>query len=234
VSPAARTADNALLIIAKRPAAGQTKTRLSPPLAPDAAAALYECLLADTLALARRAQGADLGILYLPEGSEDYFARLAPDFSLTLQQGAGLGERLDTALTALLARGYRRAVIMNSDGPSLPAEYLTAAFDALARGAEVVFGPSDDGGYYLVGASRPVPRLLRDVKMSTPTVLADTLALAATERLRVALLPPWYDVDEVADLRRLARELADAPVTVAPRTRAYLKELAFELEGSPR
>lgn len=227
-------AAGALLVIAKRPAAGQTKTRLTPPLTPEAAAGLYECLLADTLDVARRVPGVDRGILYLPEGSEGYFAGLAPDFSLILQSGAGLGERLDNALTALLERGYRRAVIMNSDGPSLPAARVAAAFDALASGAEVVFGPSDDGGYYLVGASRPVPRLLRDVKMSTPTVLADTLALAAAEGLRVALLPRWYDVDEPADLRRLARELARAPATVAARTREYLKTLAFELEGSPR
>jgi uncharacterized protein len=233
VAQAARSAESALLVIAKRPAAGQTKTRLTPPLSAEAAAELYECLLGDTLDVARRVPGVDRGILYLPQGSEPYFAALAPDFALTLQQGAALGERLDNALTALLGRGYRRVVIMNSDGPSLPAEYLAAAFDALAGGAEIVFGPSDDGGYYLVGASRPAPRPLRDVKMSTPTVLADTLALAAAEGLRVALLPPWYDVDEVADLKRLARELAHAPRAVAARTREFLKVLAFEPEGSP-
>jgi rSAM/selenodomain-associated transferase 1 len=228
---------NALVIIAKRPAAGQTKTRLTPPLTPEAAAGLYERLLADTLDVARRMPGVDRGILYLPQGSEPYFAALAPDFGLTLQQGASLGERLDNALTALLDRGHQRVVIMNSDSPSLPAERLSAAFDALSGGAEVVFGPSDDGGYYLVGATRPVPLLLREVKMSTPTVLADTLTLAAWEGLRVALLPSWYDVDELADLRRLAQELAHAPPSVAGQTRAYLranlKELALELEGSP-
>ncbi|MCU0510826.1 MAG: TIGR04282 family arsenosugar biosynthesis glycosyltransferase [Anaerolineae bacterium] len=234
MGPAARIASNALLTIAKRPEAGQTKTRLTPPLTPEAAAELYECLLADTLDVARRVPGVDRGILYLPKGSEPYFATLAPDFALTLQQGASLGERLDNALTALLGCGYSRVVIMNSDGPSLPAEHVAAAFDALARGAEVVFGPSDDGGYYLVGASRPVPRLLRDVKMSTPTVLADTLALAGAEGLRVALLPAWYDVDELADLRRLARDLANAPPTVAARTRGYLKSLEPAPEGSPR
>lgn len=234
MAEAAPTVANALLVIAKQPAAGQTKTRLTPPLTPEAAAGLYECLLADTLDVARRAPGVERGILYLPSGSEPYFAALAPDFSLTLQQGASLGERLDNALTALLGRGYRRVVVVNSDGPSLPVEHLAAAFDALARGAEVVFGPCDDGGYYLIGASRPVPRLLRDVKMSTPTVLADTLALAAADGLRVALLPPWFDVDELADLRRLAQELAGAPPTVAARTRGYLQHLVFELEGSLR
>jgi uncharacterized protein len=86
-----------------------------------------------------------------------------------------------------------------------------------------VFGPADDGGYYLVGLREPQPRLLREVPMSTPTVLADTLALAEKQSLRVALLPGWYDIDSAEDLRRLAAELRDAPPEVAPRTRAFLE-----------
>ena len=97
---------NALLIIAKRPAAGQTKTRLCPPLLADEAAALYECLLADTIDLAARAPGVDRGILYLPDDARSYFAGLAPDFGLWPQEGASLGERLDNALSAGFRRGY--------------------------------------------------------------------------------------------------------------------------------
>ena len=86
-----------------------------------------------------------------------------------------------------------------------------------------MLGPADDGGYYLIGLKRPAPRLLREVRMSTPTVLADTLALAAEEGLRVALLPIWYDVDDVASLERLRDELANAGDGVAPWTRAFLE-----------
>ena len=111
---------------------------------------------------------------------------------------------------------------MNSDGPTLPVEYLDEAFARLRGGAEVVFGPCDDGGYYLVGATRPAPRLLRGVRMSTESVLADTLDLAAEEGLRVELLPAWYDVDGPGDLARLARDLQTAPAEVAPRTRRWL------------
>ena len=113
---------------------------------------------------------------------------------------------------------------MNSDSPTLPLTYLARAFEALADGADVTLGPSADGGYYLIGVKQPTPRLLREVRMSTPTVLADTLALAAEEGLRVELLPAWYDVDEAADLVRLAGELAAAPPEVAPRTRAFLRQ----------
>jgi glycosyltransferase A (GT-A) superfamily protein (DUF2064 family) len=85
-----------------------------------------------------------------------------------------------------------------------------------------VLGPAEDGGYYLIGLKRPAPRLLREVRMSTPTVLADTLAIAAEAGLRVALLPMWYDVDDVASLARLRAELASADAGVAPATRRFL------------
>ena len=219
---------NALLVIAKRPTPGQTKTRLTPPLTAEQAAALYECFLVDTLDLVRRVPETDPLIAYLPAEARAYFAALAPDFGLVLQEGAGLGERLDNALTGCLKRGYERAVIMNSDGPTLPASHLARAFDALSDGADVTLGPSADGGYYLIGVRRPAPRLLREVRMSTPTVLADTLALAAEEGLRVELLPAWYDVDEAADLVRLAGELADAPPDVALHTRAFLTHRRVE------
>jgi len=127
------------------------------------------------------------------------------------------------ALTHYLNRGYRRVVIMNSDGPTLPAAHLATAFKLLSsEEVDVVLGPSDDGGYYLLGLKRPAPRLLRQVQMSTPAVLRDTLALAQAEKLRVKLLPPWYDVDDTASLERLRQEIARTPPAVAPHTRAFL------------
>ena len=115
-----------------------------------------------------------------------------------------------------------RVVVMNSDGPTLPLTCLTDAFRALEDGADVTLGPSDDGGYYLIGMKQPAPRLLREVQMSTPRVLRDTLMLADEESLRVALLPAWYDVDDLASLLRLNEELAQVPIDVAQHTRAYL------------
>ncbi len=115
---------------------------------------------------------------------------------------------------------------MSSDSPTLPAAYVAKAFDILARDeADVVLGPCDDGGYYLIGLAQPQPRLLREVPMSTPHVLRDTLALAATAGLRAVLLPPWYDIDVADDLRRLAAELAASPPEGAHHTRAFLDRL---------
>jgi rSAM/selenodomain-associated transferase 1 len=213
---------NALIVVAKQPAPGQTKTRLAPPLTSERAAELYKAFLLDTLDLVRAAECAQPFIAYLPEAARGYFGALAPDFELLTQRGANLGERLDSALTECLTGGYDRAVIMDSDSPTLPAEYLKQAFEAMAE-ADGVLGPCDDGGYYLIGLRRPAPRLLREVPMSTPTVVSDTLALAAGEGLQMAQLPAWYDVDTVTDLERLRADLAALPSARAAHTRTVLE-----------
>jgi rSAM/selenodomain-associated transferase 1 len=193
---------NALLVMAKRPVPGQSKTRLVPPLSHAQAAALYECFLRDSLDLMRQVPGVWPVVAYTPGHAAAYFAALAPDFEHLAQQGRGLGARLDNALTHYLGLGYRSVVAMDSDSPTLPLAYLTAAFEALARPNDVVLGQADDGGYYLIGLKQPAPRLLRQVRMSTSHVLQDTLALARQEGLRVELLPAWYDVDDRQSLER--------------------------------
>ena len=213
---------NALIVVAKRPAPGKTKTRLSPPLTPELASALYESFLFDTLDQMRQVIDAHHVIAYLDE--RDYFQRIAPDFELAPQNGHDLGERLDHALTSCLSRGYERAVIMDSDSPTLPPAYLSEAFNALADGADVVLGPCDDGGYYLIGIKKPRPRLLREVQMSTPTVTADTIALAEQEGLCVNLLPIWYDVDDAASLIRLMKEVESLKSQATVHTRRFLQQ----------
>jgi len=213
---------NALMVVAKRPMPGKTKTRLSPPLAPELASALYECFLLDTLDQMRQVSDAQHVIAYLDEC--DYFQRLAPDFELIPQEGHDLGERLDNALTIYLSRGYERAVIMDSDSPTLPASYLSQAFQVLASEADVVLGPCDDGGYYLIGLKKPTPRLLREVHMSTPTVAAETIALAKEEGLSLVTLPTWYDIDDLASLARLINEMENLDSANMSHTRRFIFE----------
>ena len=220
---------NALIVVAKRPAPGNTKTRLSPPLSPEQASALYECFLADTLDQIRQVEGVERVIAYLPAQAHGYFHRLAPDFQLIQQQGADLGARLDHALTSYLSHGYDHAVIMDSDSPTLPAEHLSQAFTALSDGAQVVLGPCEDGGYYLIGCSQPVPRLLREVRMSTPTVAADTIRLANEAGLHLVQLPTWYDVDDGASLVRLAQEIEESDPRTAAHTRRFLNRDPIQL-----
>jgi glycosyltransferase A (GT-A) superfamily protein (DUF2064 family) len=101
------------------------------------------------------------------------------------------------------------------------------AFVLLEDGAEACLGPCEDGGYYLIGITKPAPRLLRDVRMSTPTVAADTIAIAKEEGLRLDLLPLWYDVDNAASLARLVQEIKTLDPQVACQTRRYLEENAI-------
>jgi hypothetical protein len=218
---------NVLIVVAKQPTPGATKTRLSPPLSPEQAASLYECFLLDTLDLVRKIQGIQPAIAYLPEEASGYFTGLAPDFDLLLQSGRNLGERLDHALTHYLNAGYRNVVIMDSDSPTLPSSYLSTAFKLLNNGSDMVIGPCEDGGYYLIGIKKPHPRLLREVRMSTPQVTADTLAMAAEEGLQVGLLPTWYDVDNYISLQRLYAELSRAPAAPAYNTRCALHQPAM-------
>ena len=209
-----------LLVMAKQPTAGTTKTRLCPPLTPAQAADLYAALLCDTLALARAAAALDAtlcpAIAYAPAAARGYFRDLAP----------ALGA-LDHVLTQSLAAGHAAVAAIASDSPTLPVARIGQAFARLDDGAEVVLGPGDDGGYYLIALKQPQPAILRPVQMSTPHVLADTLALAHAAGLRVALLEAWPDVDTVDDVKALARALAHLPGDVAPATRAVLDGLGL-------
>jgi len=226
------TQPDTLLVVAKQPAPGQTKTRLCPPLTHDQAAQLYDCFLRDTLSIMRAVSDVRCVIGYLPEDAQGYFRQLAPDMELSPQRGASLGERLDHLLIDALLGGSQRAVIMDSDSPTLPAAYLQQAFDDLAD-ADVVLGPTHDGGYYLIGLKQPQSRLLREVQMSTPRVLDDTLELAEANGLTVSLLPSWYDVDTVQELHQLEGEVAGLSVNGhAVATRQWLSQINWRGTGS--
>jgi rSAM/selenodomain-associated transferase 1 len=212
-----------LLTVAKRPQPGKTKTRLCPPLNAAQASALYECFLLDTLDLMRSLPGVRCTLAFVPAEAYGYFSSLAPDMDLVTQRGATLGDRLDALLRHALAEGAAKAVVMNSDSPTLPAAYLVQAFQALDT-ADVVLGPADDGGYYLIGVKKPQPGLLRPVRMSTPQVLQDTLNLAQGAGLTTALLPSWFDIDAPQDLERLRRELLASDGGPGAHTRRWLIE----------
>jgi uncharacterized protein len=220
------TPQRALVVVAKTPAPGQTKTRLTPPLTGEQASALYECFLRDTLAIIRATEqqiALTPIIAYLPQGDEGYFRQLAPDFELLLQRGNNLSERLDNATTHCLKNGYDQIVIMDSDSPTLPITNLIQAFTALEQ-ADVSLGPCEDGGYYCIGLKQPAPSLFLQVTMSTDHVVSDTLTQAAEAKLSVELLPSCYDIDYAADLKQLIEELKMLPDPVAAHTRAFLAE----------
>lgn len=216
----------AVAVMARVPGAGPVKSRLHDTLTPEQATALYRCFLLDRLdALATVPDVAPV-IAFTPREAAAAMAALAPaGFRLLPQEGDDLTARLTGLLDRLLDEGHPAALVMDSDSPTLPMAYVAEAVRALAVvEADVVVGPSDDGGYYLIGLRAPHPALFEGVPWSTPGLLAATLDRARRLGLRVRLLPSWFDVDTAADLRRLRAEIAGAGGPA--RTAAFVRTLA--------
>ena len=123
-----------------------------------------------------------------------------------------------------MAAGHPKAIALDSDSPTLPAAHLLEAVAQLDR-ADLVVGPSEDGGYYLIGLKQSQPDLFREIAWSTERVASQTVARAQALGLSVALLPAWYDVDIPADLDRLRSELATLPEETLPHTRRTLQSI---------
>jgi uncharacterized protein len=213
----------ALFVMAKDPRAGQVKTRLCPPLTPDMAARLYQCFLLDILDLVAGLPGVDPVIAFSPPEARAEFSRLTSGrFLLIPQHGADLGARLENSFRVLFQQGYEQVAAVSTDSPDLPSEYLGEAFSRLEK-APVVLGPCPDGGYYLIGMSRLIPELFRDMPWSTERVVPETEVRIKRMGLLLSYLPEWHDVDTGADLHRLMEELTGVRCsgTRAPRTRRF-------------
>lgn len=202
----------ALAVMAKAPRAGKVKTRLQPPLSAEEAAALNACFLRDTaeniaeVAREGKAQGI---VCYTPAGHESAFDGLLPQgFAMITQRGDGFGERLLNAAEDILSCGFGAVCLIDSDSPTLPASALRKAVGELMRpGDRIVVGPSEDGGYYLIGMKRAESRVFERITWSTASVCAETMERVRQARLELVELPRWYDVDDAATLALLEREL---------------------------
>lgn len=225
----------ALAIVCKTPMAGESKTRLTPLLRPEECAQLSACFIAD-LAQTIQALTADGDVIgyavYTPKGSEAALRQLLPpEFELLPQYEGDFGARLEKGIEELTALGHAGAILINSDSPTLPRHILRAAVDAVRSADQVVLGPAMDGGYTLIGLSRPHPHLFTRIPWSTGAVLESTLERARDIDLPVVILDAWYDVDDPASYALLESELAGSrpvcaddsiPLEPAPRTRAFL------------
>ena len=203
----------AIAIMAKKPAIGHTKTRLCPPLTDRQAAALYQALLQDTIDLVAGIDRAVTAIAFTPPDAISYFEGISPPGTILYPVTCSdIGDCLDKTLAHLLALGYPKALALNGDGPSLPPQYLEQAIDALEHN-DTVFGPTQDGGYYLVGVRQAHPALFSGITWSTDQVLVQSMAIARNLNLSTTLLPAWYDVDTARELELLRAELASLPKT---------------------
>lgn len=218
----------ALAVMTKAPRPGRVKTRLTPPLTSEEAAALNVCFLRDLAAAIAQAGARGQGIgCYTPAGAEEAYRDIFPaGFQLIPQRAGSFGQRLIGAIEDLFAVGFAAVCLINSDSPTLPATVFAEALDLLSQPPDrVVLGPSDDGGYYLIGMKRLHRRLFEAIDWSTARVLAQTKERAAEIGLPLHLLPAGFDVDDETSLRRLEEELRSPNDWMAPATAQFLRQL---------
>jgi rSAM/selenodomain-associated transferase 1 len=219
--------DTALVVVARYPQVGQTKTRLARVIGDEETARLYRAFLSD---LAQRFAGYDYDLhwAYTPAGV-DYpglVAALAPEYAQQMQcfpqTGEDFGARLHNVFRWTYEHSFARTILIGSDSPHISRELVDRASRALDH-ADVVLGPADDGGYYLLGMREPHD-VFSGIPMSTDVVARMTVAAAQRQQLTVELIDSLFDVDEYPDLLRLVR-LLRADRTCAPATAAHLDSM---------
>ncbi len=193
---------NALVILTKAPQPGQSKTRLVPPLSYAEAADLARALLLDQLENLATFGGARLFIAFTPETAAGFFDGFsAQGFTCFAQRGQSLGERMSHAFEHLFASGFANVILIGSDLPALPVRFFHQAYAWLEKSADVVLGPSADGGYYLIAMNRLITAIFDDIGWSSADVLSQTLHKLDDLSLKHELFSEWYDIDTVKDLK---------------------------------
>jgi len=209
------TPSERFVLFGRLPEPGHTKTRLAPAIGSEGAAILYEAFLDDLV-------GLEVGVadreLWVPDrpGAIHRLGLRYPRLRVRLQPAGDLGGRLRAAFDAAFEEGVDHAVIIGSDHPTLPAELVRRAFHGL-RTADLVVGPTLDGGYYAIGLRRygwpDAAGLFEGAPWSTPDLLEWTRGQATNLDLCHVELPDWYDVDTPADLERLRADVAPGSAT---------------------
>jgi rSAM/selenodomain-associated transferase 1 len=208
-----------LVVMAKAPREGHTKTRLHGVVPSRDVARLADCMLRDTLELARSIDGVHVAVM-CPAADVTELTAMLPGVNVVAQDGAGLAAALTSVFRRFVEAGFSRVIAIDADSPHLPAAVVRQAFASLDE-RDLVVGPTEDGGYYLVGASAAHPGLFDAAPLGTSSAYDALCAYARGQGLSVATARVWYDVDLAADLLRLASDLRDEPAR-APRTAALL------------
>ncbi|MHC4110211.1 MAG: TIGR04282 family arsenosugar biosynthesis glycosyltransferase [Planctomycetota bacterium] len=201
-----KASEKCVLFFVKHPAAGKVKTRLSEHVGQDAATDLYKSFVADILTTLH-AISVNFKIVFYPPDAEKKFQQwLGQGYSYIRQTGKDLGQRMKNAFLQVFSDGFDKVVLIGSDIPDLPADYLELGFKTLETN-DVVLGPSSDGGYYLIGFVKEafLPDVFESITWSSADVLEQTLNILKKHEQRVYLLPQWHDVDTLTDLKSLIR-----------------------------
>lgn len=216
-----------IIIMAKVPRAGNVKTRLLPFLAPEQCRDLAEAFLLDAINKTRNLCD-ELIIAFAPAHEKDYFAGVnVENLTLIEQRGADLGEKMFNALEFALRRNSDASVvIIGTDSPTFPPEFVAEAFEKLVSKAKIVLGASEDGGFYLIGLRKNLPNLFKNIEWSSPQVYEQITWNITQSGYILDSIPVWYDVDTPDDLRHLRDEILGSKQAqkVAPQTFRWLSQ----------
>ncbi len=198
------TVNETLIIFTRYPEPGKTKTRMIPALGEEGAATLQRQMTEDTLAKAKKLQG------FYPVSVEIHFAGgnqplmqawLGADVIYHHQSEGDLGKRMASAFERSFAAGMTSVVIIGTDCPDLNPQIMAEAFKFLET-QDLVLGPAQDGGYYLIGLRRSIPELFVGINWGTSQVRQQTIEIADNLGLAIAFEPMLNDIDRPEDLSR--------------------------------
>lgn len=212
---------NGIIIFTRKPVAGQTKTRMMPYLTPGECRELHLCFLRDIAAQCRKVD-ADIFVCYTPQGEpgelRSVFGKRAVYFH---QEGDSLGERMERGLRRVLEQGYRSCVLIGTDIPEILDSDFRQAFTAL-KTSDVVFGPTREGGYYLVGMKRPHPEIFSGQSYGHGSVLVNAMRASAQAGLVVSRIRTLNDLDTRRDLCGYRERMRRFPALQKTETGKYL------------
>jgi rSAM/selenodomain-associated transferase 1 len=221
--------DSCVLLFVKYPAPGKVKTRLAKKLGAERAAQVYRNFVLDILDTLQRLD-VKLRIFFEPADALDGLRQwLGEDYSYIVQSGGNLGKRMKNAFLYGFAEGFSRLVLIGSDLPDLPADFISLGLEALDT-HDAVLGPSSDGGYYLIGFSKEdfLPEAFDNVAWGTDRVFAHTVKMFKRHRRRLYVLPRWHDVDTLEDLKSLVARSRNTNFRNS-RTFSFLQEQVIEV-----
>lgn len=199
----------ALGIVFRIPEYGKVKKRLAAQIGLDMALKTYAAMLYETIKNISKLTDIDIYGFYegLASTHHDVFKKFQP----IPQKGKDLGEKMLNAVQWLFEKGYNKVVLIGADSPDLPVYYIKDTFSKLNY-YELVIGPAEDGGYYLIGMNMPLDVLFKGIKWGSNSVLKDTISIANNEGIRYFLLPQWYDIDDTKSLRKWKNQQLSAVI----------------------
>ncbi len=196
-----------LIIFVKTPVKGRVKTRMQPDLTPGRILGLYKSFIKETINKCTRLNGVEKVLGCYPTCDNLFLRKITETYKMKCfnQNGSDLGEKMVNAFKDYFKKGYSEVVIIGSDSPTLPLDYIKKAFSELRKN-DFVLGPCCDGGLYLVGAKKKIkPGIFRDIPWDTTRVQNRTFGMMLeklnSSGIRFSLLPFWYDIDTDEDLK---------------------------------